>query len=175
MEQKPRICEQCKHNPAQTQYMASSPPPKERHLMSHNQVTLSSPSEQISVLIALFNTLRYAAPELRHNIQKDIATVLSNLAVLSGVQESASETVPKLDRTEATAEQMIAMRTEQMTREQSPGLKDVLAYLDAKESEYQLSTEHTIGAPAEGVNGRAAKLLRYFHEEWCAMLARQPT
>lgn len=53
-----------------------------------------------------------------------------------------------------------------MVREQSPGLRDALAWLDSREADYDMATEHIIGAPAEGPAGKAAKLLRFFHAEW---------
>lgn len=59
-----------------------------------------------------------------------------------------------------------AMVSTEPAREPSPGLKEILEWLDSEESSYQVANEHVIGAPLVGRNGRAAKLLRYFHTNW---------
>jgi hypothetical protein len=51
-------------------------------------------------------------------------------------------------------------------REHSPGLMELLTWLDAREAEYDVATEHEIGVPALGHHGRAARLLRFFQAEW---------
>lgn len=48
----------------------------------------------------------------------------------------------------------------------SPGLAELLAWLDAREAEYDVATEHEIEAPALGYHGRAARLLRFFQAQW---------
>jgi len=50
--------------------------------------------------------------------------------------------------------------------EHSPGLMELLTWLDARETEYDVATEHDIGVPALGHHGRAARLLRFFQAEW---------
>jgi hypothetical protein len=57
---------------------------------------------------------------------------------------------------------------EQPTREQSPGLKEVLNWLETEEADFQVANEHTIGIPPMSRYGRGAKLLRFFHSEWAA-------
>jgi hypothetical protein len=51
-------------------------------------------------------------------------------------------------------------------REPSEGLRELLGWLDNKQIEYDLVTEHEIGVPAVGHHGRAARLLRFFHAQW---------
>jgi hypothetical protein len=51
-------------------------------------------------------------------------------------------------------------------RDPSPGLLELLAWLDSKEAEYDVATEHDIGAPVVGHYGRTARLLRFFQAEW---------
>lgn len=48
----------------------------------------------------------------------------------------------------------------------SPGLAELLAWLDAREAEYDVVAEHEIVAPALGYHGWAARLLRFFQSQW---------
>ena len=65
--------------------------------------------------------------------------------------------------------QMTPELTLELAQEQSPGLKDLLKWLDYEESDYQLASEHIIGAPPVSRHGHTAKLLRFFHANWFDM------
>lgn len=63
-------------------------------------------------------------------------------------------------------EKLVLQMVSELTQEQSPGLRELLAWLDHEEGDYRVVNEHTIGAPLDGRHGRAAKLLRFFHANW---------
>jgi hypothetical protein len=121
---------------------------------SNQKIGGSAWEQEFAILRATANSIAHSAPELISQHQATIAASLNRLA------ESAGLSTPNGLPVSAEAPR---------SREQSPGLKELLQWLDGQEIEYVVTTEHDIGAPRVGHYGRAAKLLRFFHSEWASL------
>jgi hypothetical protein len=109
--------------------------------------------QEFAIIRATYDAILRAAPEMIPQHQATIAASLNRLAMGAGLKIAGGTS------TNSSSE-------EPMTREQSPGLKELLQWLDAQEADYEVVNEHAIGAPVVSHYGRAAKLLRFFHSEW---------